>query len=277
MQLPLIVGILAVLSWDAFAAADLYNAVDRLRAGEGACAIARKPAPLTRQRALERAAYGLARGRTLQDSLKESGYRATSSIFISITGASTDRGAVAVLEKQYCEQLLASALSDIGIYQDARQIWIVMAAPFAPQVALAPEAAARRVLELVNKARAEPRSCGGKPFDAAVPLSWSAMLAQASQLHAEDMARHGYFSHSGRDGSTPDERVKRVGYRFRATGENIAGGQLTPEDVVAGWIKSPEHCANLMNPVYTEMGVAFAVDRNSKLGVYWTQVFAAPR
>lgn len=277
MHMRLIAAILAVLSWDAFAAPDLYGAVNRLRAGEGACAIARKPAPLTRQPALERAAYGLARGRTLQDSLKESGYRATSSIFISITGAGTGGGAVAMLEKQYCGQLLGSALADIGIYQDARQVWIVMAAPFAPRVSLSPEAAAQRVLDLVNKARAEPRRCGNKPFDAARPLRWSAVLAQASLLHAEDMAHYGYFSHSGRDGSMPDERVLRVGYRYRATGENIAAGQVTPEDVVAGWIKSPAHCANLMNPVYSEMGVAFAVDRNSELGVYWTQVFGAPR
>lgn len=46
---------------------------------------------------------------------------------------------------------------------------------------------------------------------------------------------------------------------------------------MAAWIKSPEHCANLMNPAFTEMGVAFAIDRKSELGVYWTQEFAAPR
>jgi uncharacterized protein YkwD len=277
MRMRLIAAILAVLSWDAIAAADLYDAVDRLRAGEGACAIARKPGPLTRQPALERAANGLARGRTLQDSLKESGYRATSAIFISVTGAGTGGGVVAMLEKQYCEPLLGSKLADIGIYQDARQAWIVMAASFAPRVSLSPEAAAQRVLELVNKARAEPRRCGNQPFDAAHPLRWSAVLAQASLLHAEDMARYGYFSHSGRDGSTPDERVLRVGYRYRVTGENLAAGQATPEDAVAGWIRSPAHCANLMNPVYTDMGVAFAVNRNSDFGVYWTQVFGVPR
>jgi uncharacterized protein YkwD len=91
------------------------------------------------------------------------------------------------------------------------------------------------------------------------------------------MAHYNYFSHNGRDGSTPPERVLRMGYKFRATGQNIAAGQSTPEDAVAGWIKSPPHCANLMNPAYTEMGVAFAADRNSELGVYWAQDFGAPR
>ena len=277
LTVRLIAAVLAALSCHALAAADLYDAVNRLRAGQGACAAVQKPAPLTRQPALERAALDLARGQTLPDSLKESGYRATASLFISISGPDISEGAVAVLEKQYCKQLLGAELVDIGIYQDARQLWIVMAAPFAPQVSLSSEAAARRVLELVNKARAVSRRCGDKPFNAARSLRWSAVLANVSREHAEDMAHYNYFSHNGRDGSTPAERVLRMGYKFRATGENIAAGQSTPEDAVAGWIKSPPHCANLMNPAYTEMGVAFAVDRNSELGVYWAQDFGAPR
>lgn len=277
MYMRLIAAMLAALSCGAIAAADLYDAVNRVRAGEGACAVVQKPAPLTRHSALEQAALGLARGQKLQESLKKSGYRASTSLFIGITGAGVNEGAVAALEKKYCEKLTRPALVDIGIYQDARQLSIVMAAPFAPQVALSPEAAAQRVLELANKARAEPRSCGARPFNAAPALRWSAVLAKAALLHAEDMARHSYFSHRGRDGSTPVERVLRVGYKFRATGENIAAGQSTPEEVVAGWVKSPTHCVNLMNPVYTETGVAFAVDRNSELGVYWTQVFGTPR
>ena len=48
---------------------------------------------------------------------------------------------------------------------------------------------------------------------------------------------------------------------------------MKPEDAVAAWIKSPEHCANVMNPAFTEMGVAYAVDSRSDIGVYWTQAF----
>jgi uncharacterized protein YkwD len=275
MHICLIAAVLAALSFDAFAATDLYAAINRLRAGEGACMVAQKPPPLTRQPALERAALGLSRGQSLRDSVRESGYRATASRFISITGAGGR--AVAVLERKYCEQLLDGALIDVGIHQDARQLWIVMAAPFAPRVALSQEVAAQRVLELVNTARAEPRRCGGRPFNAARPLSRSAVLGKVALLHAQDMARYDYFDHRGRDGSTPVERVRRAGYRFRATGENIAAGPLTPEAAVAGWIRSPGHCANLMNPAHAEMGVAYAVERNSKFGVYWTQVFATPR
>lgn len=272
-----VAAVFAALACDAFAAADPYEAVNRLRAGGGACMVAQKPPPLTRQPALERAAAGLARGQSLRDSLKESGYRATASRFISITGAGAGGIAFAQLEKKYCRELLDSALTDIGVYYDARQLWIVLAAPFAPRVALSREAAAQRVLELTNEARTQPRRCGDRPFNAARPLTGSAVLGKAALLHAEDMARHSSFSHTGRDGSKPAERVARVGYRFRSAGENIAAGQSTPEDVVAGWIKSAPHCATLMNPAYTEMGVAFAVERNSEFGVYWAQVFATPR
>ena len=268
----LIAIILAVSTCQAFAAADIYAAVNRLRAGDGACATTQKRIALTRQPALERAALGLARGHTLQDSLKRSGYRATRSLFISITGDVVNQRAIAMLGERYCEQVLGETLRDIGIYQDRRHLWIVMAAPFAPRVSLAPEAAAQRVLDLVNRARAESRSCGARTFNAARPLRWSQELAKASLLHAEDMAHNNYFSHYGRDGSTPAERVTRVGYKYRATGENIAGGQLTAEDAVATWIRSPSHCANLMSSAYTEMGVGFAVNRNSELGVYWAQV-----
>ena len=42
------------------------------------------------------------------------------------------------------------------------------------------------------------------------------------------MAHHNFFSHSGRDGSDPAQRVERAGYRYRATGENIAGHGTYP-------------------------------------------------
>lgn len=98
-----------------------------------------------------------------------------------------------------------------------------------------------------------------------------------ASLHATDMAASNYFSHTGRDGSTSAQRVTRAGYHYRMTGENIAAGQLSPEEAVAGWLKSPTHCANLMNGRYTEMGVAFAVNATSSMGVYWVQLFGTPR
>jgi len=186
--------------------------------------------------------------------------------------------AEAVLARQSaCRQLQYGALTEVGVYIDARQFWIVMAAPFAPLVGVSGQAAGQRMLDLVNQARATPRYCGNRAFNAARPVRWNDSLAEASRLHAEDMARYNYFSHSGRDGSDPGQRVERAGYRYRSLGENIAAGQIKPEDAMAGWIKSPPHCANLMNPTFTEMGVAFAVNPRSDMGVYWTQAFGTSR
>lgn len=278
MRLRILSGLLLfAIGFDA-AASDLYTAINRLRAGEGNCAITERLPPLKPQAALERVAGDLARGEKLPQSLKAAGYRATRSSALSIRGDGVGAQAAGMLAKQsYCRQLQDGAMTEVGIYVDAHQVWIVMAAPFAPSVRMSEQAAGQRVLDLVNQARATPRFCGNRMFDTAPPVRWNNSLAEASRLHAEDMARYNYFSHSGRDGSDAAQRVERAGYRYRSTGENIAAGPMKPEDAVAGWIKSPAHCANLMNPAFTEMGVAFAVDPRSEMGVYWTQTFGAPR
>jgi uncharacterized protein YkwD len=259
-------------------ASDLYAAINRLRAGDGGCAVADKLPELKPQATLERVARALSRGEKLQQGLNEAGYRATRSRTLSIRGEGVGANAAGLLAKlNYCPLLLDAAMTEVGIYLDARQVWLVMAAPFAPAVGLSAQEAGQRVLDLVNQARATPRQCGNRLFNAARPVRWNNLLAEASRLHAEDMARYSYLSHSGRDGSDPSQRVERAGYRYRATGENIAAGQMKPEDAVAGWVKSPGHCANLMNPAFSEMGAAYAVDSRSEMGVYWTQAFGTPR
>ncbi len=46
---------------------------------------------------------------------------------------------------------------------------------------------------------------------------------------------------------------------------------------MAGWLASPEHCANLMDPAYTELGVGFAVNARTAPGIYWALELARPR
>jgi uncharacterized protein YkwD len=260
------------------AASNLYGALNGLRAGAGGCNAAARLRPLKPQAALERAAGELARGNKLETALTEVGYRATRSKALHIRGEGVGANAAEVLaEQSYCAILQDGAMTEVGIHVEPGQLWLVMAAPFAPSVRLSERSAGLRVLELVNQARATPRYCGRSAFGAAPPLRWNDSLAEASRVHAEDMAHRNYFSHRGSDGSSPAQRIERAGYRYRAMGENLAGGQLQPEDAVAGWIKSPEHCANLMNPAFTEMGSAYAVDPGSEMGVYWAQAFGRPR
>jgi uncharacterized protein YkwD len=140
-----------------------------------------------------------------------------------------------------------------------------------------PEAVARRVHTLVNEARGEARECGRRSFGPAAPLAFSPVLTAAASLHSLDMAEHGTLSHRGADGSSSGERITRAGYVWGASGENVAAGQPDAETVVAGWLMSPGHCATLMEPNFTETGIAFALAPGKNPSVYWTQVFAAPR
>jgi len=144
-------------------------------------------------------------------------------------------------------------------------------------VGRASDAAVRaRVVRLVNAARSQPRRCGSERFAAAPPLEISSKLTDAAEAHAHDMARRRFFEHRGSDGSEPKDRVKRAGYLSRLTGENIALGPQSAEEAVDGWLDSPGHCANIMDPRFRDIGVGLATGR--KRGqVYWVQEFGEPR
>ena len=68
----------------------------------------------------------------------------------------------------------------------------------------------------------------------------------------------------------------RAGYQPRLTGENIAFGPESAEEAVAGWLDSPGHCANIMDPRFQHIGVALATGRG-RGRIYWVQEFGAPR
>jgi uncharacterized protein YkwD len=133
-----------------------------------------------------------------------------------------------------------------------------------------------RVVALVNDARSHPRRCGSERFAAVPPLRISSALTDAAEEHAGDMVRRQFFEHRGSDGSQPKDRVRRAGYRSKLTGENIAFGPQSAEEVVAGWLDSPGHCANIMEPRFEDIGVGLAVGRK-RGDTYWVQEFGAPR
>ncbi len=253
---------------------DVIRIVNRLRAPGGACA-SNAPALLKRD-ALDAIAERFAGGATIVGAVKSEGYRLTEVYAITFAGTGLRARLEAQLAERYCPQIGKPTLTEAGVHEARDQLWIVLAAPFAPKLGMTRQQIAERTLALVNEARGKPRRCGDKTFGAARPVRWNAALETAASRHAEDMAANNYFSHAGRDGLTPAQRVMRAGYRYRMTGENIAAGQLSPEDAVSGWLKSPTHCANLMNSLFTEMGVASAVSAASTMGVYWVQVFGLP-
>ncbi len=252
---------------------DAVNAV-RMQGCDGRPGVA---VPLREHPHMTEAARRTAQDLPYQEALASVGYRATRSVLIRMRGDPAARTVAGVVAGRSCANLADPSLSEIGIHQRARDTWIILAVPFSPPPAASAQAVARRVLELVNAKRGQPRMCGDQSYPAAAPVIMNATLNSVASAHASDMARHNYFAHEGLDGSTPPERVARAGYRWRAVGENIAAGQMTAEAVVEGWLKSPPHCGTLMGPQFTEMGVAYAVDQSSKAGIYWTQLFGRPR
>lgn len=224
---------------------------------------------------LNRAAQSLSRGAAAHDAARTAGYQMRKLDSVHLAGFDSDAELKQTLSVRYCAVLSDRELQDVGVAQRGGQIWIL----FGAQIKTPGEAAAvsRRVLELVNAARAKSRRCGNRSFDAAGPLKLNELLDKAALAHSQDMARYSYMEHRGHDGSTPDERVSHTGYRWRHTGENVAAGPGSADEVVAGWLNSPGHCANIMTAAFAEMGVAFAVNHKDEYGIYWTQVFGAPR
>ncbi len=207
--------------------------------------------------------------------MRDAEYRAVQSATLEVSGS--DAGIARALAERGCKDIIDPVYLDIGVSRRANTAWIVLAAPLVPPAAGQAQAVSRKALELVNEARTRSRRCGWRRFKAAPPLVLSDALQRAALAHARDMADRSSLSHAGRDGSTPAERATRAGYRWRVVGENIAAGQSTPEKVVAEWLRSSRHCANLMSPDYSDMGVGYAVESQSAAGIYWTQVFASPR
>ena len=117
------------------------------------------------------------------------------------------------------------------------------------------------VAALANEAR-QREGRGALQCDAAGTL--------AARAHSQDMCDQDYFSHTGRDGSSAGDRLRRAGARFGGWGENIAWGQDDAQEVHRTWMNSPGHRSNILGGGYGRIGVGFAVCGGRH---YWTQVF----
>ena len=97
-------------------------------------------------------------------------------------------------------------------------------------------------------------------------LRWDEGVARVAQAHSADMAARGFFSHENPEGKSPFDRLRDGGITYSAAAENIAYGTSDAERVLALWLGSPHHRANIENCGYTRQGVGLA-------GGKWTQVF----
>jgi len=111
----------------------------------------------------------------------------------------------------------------------------------------------RAVFEAANRARVE----AGRD-----PLAFDPALYQAARAHAEDMLKRGYFGHVGPGGPRLEERLWRAGVYALKVAENLyqLEGPYLPADfarrAVEGWMGSPGHRKNLLDPGFNRMAVA---------------------
>lgn len=115
------------------------------------------------------------------------------------------------------------------------------------------------VLRLVNKERAKV---------GAAPLRFAKDLAASAYVRAVELPTK--FSHTRPNGTKCFTAMPTRGHIL---GENLAGGQTSPKQVVQAWMDSKTHRDNILNPQYTELGVVYYYRADSKYKHYWVQHF----
>jgi uncharacterized protein YkwD len=131
--------------------------------------------------------------------------------------------------------------------------------------------------ELINRDRADP-SYSLETKGRAPALQWDDRLAAVARMHSEEMARNGFFSHEGADGTSPAQRVSMAGIKWLSTGENIANCSGVSE-AESRFMNEPKfqqnHRSNILNGNYTHVGVG--VVRAPDGSLYITQEFVQLR
>lgn len=100
-------------------------------------------------------------------------------------------------------------------------------------------------------------------------LAWSPEAAEAAYLHSKEMDQRHYFSHDSKWQGDLRKRLETQHVTFQMAGENIAAHYEDSISVSIGWLNSPEHRKNLLNPSFTQLGVGVYQD-------FYTQDFVLP-
>jgi uncharacterized protein YkwD len=287
---------------------DALTAVQVLRMGGCGGRVPATP-PLRVDPALDRAAAQWAAGATPAAAAHSNGYAAQTLSAVRVSGA--DAALLQELRRSSCNTITDRGVHDVGVFHRGLETWLLLGsrqvsrpvsaavtaksplplqpspptqptAPTQPTPVMQPASArppmsAARALELVNDIRAKGARCGNRAFAPVAPVKLSSTLSSVALGHAADMAQHNYFEHEDLSGHTPADRVRAVGYAEKLVGENIAYGPESADEVVQGWLDSPGHCENIMDPRFAEMGIAFSAGRASRRGLYWVQLLVAPK
>jgi uncharacterized protein YkwD len=133
----------------------------------------------------------------------------------------------------------------------------------------------QRAVEQLNALRGQPAPCA-KAGSAMQRLSWESRLATSAAEQARDLAVQDRLSHTDSRNRGLGLRLRSVGYAAAGAGENLAAGQSDIADTLQAWLASPSHCANLMQPEYSDVGLACVQRRGSRYERFWVAHFGAP-
>nr|WP_299728315.1 CAP domain-containing protein [uncultured Tateyamaria sp.] len=122
-----------------------------------------------------------------------------------------------------------------------------------------------RMLDSVNALR----SARGAPN-----VELNPQLNAAAATHAKDMSLQNRPWHFGSDGSSPIDRLARVGYQGSLVGENISESYETELETLAAWMEQNDTRRTILSPQAREMGFAWFQEPNGK--IWWTMVMGNP-
>jgi uncharacterized protein YkwD len=172
-----------------------------------------------------------------------------------------------VVRRRRSVRIAMASLGAVFVAAVVGRIYLTVSRPPTAEQAAGVSAEESRILELVNRKRADA---------GLVPLKLSGRLAVAARGHSYDMALRHYFSHNSADGVSAEQRIRGSGIDYSEIGENIYVDDLPdperlPERAVDRWMGSAGHRKNMLSPSFNETGVGIA--RAADGSAYITQDF----
>lgn len=87
-------------------------------------------------------------------------------------------------------------------------------------------------------------------------MAWDSRLEEAARGHSAYQAQIGQLTHTGAGGSQAGQRITAAGFNWNYWGENVGWNYPNAASMMQGWLTSPGHCSQIMDPRFTHVGWA---------------------
>lgn len=136
-----------------------------------------------------------------------------------------------------------------------------------------------RTPRILNELRQSRRNCGANtvnPLSGFQSLAWDDKLEQASTTHARDMAAQNVESFIGSNGLATADRLEQAGTAASVVSESIGSGPQTAAEIINAWLDVQSDCEQLLDPAYTRVALACALNQASNPQPFWSLLLAGP-